>query len=183
VNVSDPSALRALAHPLRLRIIGTLRTDGPQSVGALSDRLDAAPGSISYHLSTLERHGFVEQAPDLARDGRERWWRASAEVTTFEPSDLQQDPARRIAARAMRQAIVQQYAADELAYLQMEETLDAAWVAAATLGDDYAWLTPEQLRELSDELKALATRWNERSNRDDPGARLIKIIYAAFRRP
>jgi len=183
VHVSDPSALRALAHPLRLRIIGSLRTDGPQSVGALCDRLDAAPGSISYHLSTLERHGFVEQAPDLARDARERWWRASAEVTTFEPSDLQRDPDQRVAARAMRQAIVQQHAADELAYLETEETLDAPWVAAATLGDDYAWLTHDQLRELKDELEALAARWNERSDRDHPDARLVKIIYAAFRRP
>jgi len=183
IHVSDPSALRALAHPLRLRIIGSLRTDGPQSVGALGDRLDAASGSISYHLSTLERHGFVEQAPELARDGRERWWRASAETTTFEPVDLQRHPARRAAGRAMRQAIVQQYAAEELAYLEIEETLDAGWVAAATMGDDHAWLTREELGELSEELESLASKWHERSNRDRPDARPIRFIYAAFRRP
>ncbi|GAA3647338.1 winged helix-turn-helix domain-containing protein [Microbacterium marinilacus] len=183
VHVSDPSALRALAHPLRLRIVGSLRMEGPQPVGALSERLDAAPGSISYHLGTLERHGFVEQAPDLARDGRERWWRASAETTAFEPIDLQADPEQRVAGRAMRQAIVQRYAADELAYLEAEETLQPEWIAAATIGDDHAWLTPDELRELSDELEALAARWHERGDRDRADARPVRVIYAAFRQP
>lgn len=172
-----------MAHPLRLQLIGTLRIDGPQTVGALSERLDAAPGSISFHLGTLERHGFVEQAPDLARDRRERWWRATAERTTFEPIDLQEDPAQRVAGRAMRQAIVQQYAAGQLAYLETEDALDPSWIAAATMGDDAMWLTPAQLRELSDELEALSSRWHRRGDREAAGAEPVHVIYAAFRRP
>lgn len=183
VNVSDPSALRALAHPLRLRMLGVLRIDGPQTVGALGDRLDAAPGSVSYHLGTLERHGFVEQAPDLARDGRERWWRASADVTTFEPADLQHDPAQRVAGRAMRQALVQRYAADQLAYLEIEETLAPEWIAAATTGDDHAWLTPAELRAFSDELEAVAARWHARSDRERPDAAPVRVVYATYRQP
>lgn len=183
VHVSDPSGLRAMAHPLRLQLIGSLRVDGPQTVGMLSERLDAAPGSISFHLGTLERHGFVEQAPDLARDRRERWWRATAERTTFEPVDLHDDPAQRAAGRAMRQAIVQQYAAGQLTYLETEDTLDPAWIAAATMGDDAMWLTPAQLRELSDELEALASRWHTLGDREAPGAQAVQVIYSAFRRP
>ena len=183
IHVSDPSALRALAHPLRLKIVGALRAEGPQSVGALSDRLDAAPGSISYHLGTLEKHGLVEQAPELARDARERWWRASAETTTFDPAELLGDPAQRVAGRAMRQAIVQGYLADQLAYLEAEETLEPEWVAASTMGDDLAWLTPAELRELSDELEAVASKWHERGSRDRPDAGAVRIIYTAFHRP
>jgi len=183
IHVDDPSALRALAHPLRLRIIGSLRTDGPQSVGALAERLDAAPGSISFHLGTLERHGFVTQAPELARDGRERWWRASADTTTFAASELQHDPARRTAAHAMRRTIVQLYAADQLAYLESEATLGDEWIGAATMGDDMPWLTVSELRELSDELEALAARWHARSDRTRPGAAPVRLIYTAFRRP
>ncbi|OJX70208.1 MAG: hypothetical protein BGO95_04220 [Micrococcales bacterium 73-13] len=183
IHVEDPSALRAMAHPLRLRIVGSLRTDGPQSVGALSERLDAAPGSISYHLGTLERHGFVEQAPELARDGRERWWRASAEVTTFDAAELQRDPERRAAGRALRRTIVQRYAAEQLAYLETEETLAPEWVAAAAIGDDVAWLTPEELGELGAELAELASRWQARGDRGRAGAAPVHLVYTAFHRP
>lgn len=183
VHVSDPSALRALAHPVRQRIIGTLRIDGPQTVGALSDRLGAAPGSISYHMGTLARHGFVEEAPDLAHDGRERWWRATADVTTFSPAELLRDPERRAAAEQTRRSFVQLYAAEQLEYLSTEPQFDEDWIAAATMGDDTAWLTAAELRELSDELEALAARWHARGDRDRPGAVPVRVLYSAFRRP
>ena len=84
--------MRALANPLRLKLLGLLRRDGPHSVGELSELADAAPGSVSYHLSTLEKFGFVEQAPELARDGRERWWRAAHAMTHYTPSEMLADP-------------------------------------------------------------------------------------------
>ena len=183
VSVADPSALRALAHPLRLQIIGALREEGPQTVGALSDRLDAAPGSISYHLGTLERHGLVEQASDLARDGRESWWRASAELTTFDPVALRRNPAQRTAARAMRRAFVQGYAADQLSYLEHEDELDEDWVAASTISDDGAWLTADELNELSRELEDLAARGHARGDRERAGTARVRIVYSAYRRP
>ena len=69
--------MRALAHPLRLRILGLLRVEGPKSVGMLVEATGAASGSVSYHLATLAKHGFVVPPPELERDGRERWWRSS----------------------------------------------------------------------------------------------------------
>lgn len=184
IHVDDPSALRAMAHPLRLKIIGVLRSDGPLSVGALGERLGAASGSISYHLATLERHGFVEQAPELARDGRERWWRASAETTTFDPAELQDDPARRDAGLAFRQAIVRGHAAEQLAYLDAEASLEPEWIAAATQSDDVLWLTPGELRELSDELEALGRRWHDRGgDRTRASAGPVRLMFSTFRRP
>ncbi|MFD6716591.1 helix-turn-helix domain-containing protein, partial [Micromonospora chalcea] len=73
-RVSDPRAMRALAHPTRLRLLGELRLRGPQTVGMLSERTGEAVGSVSYHVGKLAEHGFVTEAPDLARDRRERWW-------------------------------------------------------------------------------------------------------------
>jgi DNA-binding transcriptional ArsR family regulator len=183
IHVDDPSALRAMAHPLRLRLIGLLRSDGPLTVSALGERLGAASGSISYHLATLARHGFVEPAPELARDGRERWWRASAETTTYDPAELQGDPARRAAGLALRQAIVQRYAAEQLSYLEAEADLAPEWIEAATQGDDVLWLGPDDLRELSAELRELAERWHDRGDRERPAARPVRIIYSAFLRP
>jgi DNA-binding transcriptional ArsR family regulator len=183
IHVDDPSALRALAHPLRLRILGTLRADGPQSVGSLARTLDVAPGSVSYHVATLEKHGFVVEAPELARNGRERWWRATAESTAFDPVELSMDPDRREAGQAFRRTIVQAYANELQRYLDTEESLDAEWIAAGVQGDSFAWLTPRQLREFSDAAEELARRFGAASDRDQPGARATRLIYASFRRP
>ena len=96
---------------------------------------------------------------------------------------MQDDPAKRTAGRAMRRAIAQAYAADQLAYLETEESLEPEWIAAATSGDDVPWLTSAELRELSDELEALASRWHARGDRERPGAAPVRLIYSAFRRP
>src|SRR4051812_20533989 len=73
----DPQALRALAHPLRVRLLDTLRGEGPLTATALARRLGESSGSTSYHLRQLARHGFIEE--DTSRGGgRMRWWRHAA---------------------------------------------------------------------------------------------------------
>lgn len=183
IDVRDPRAMRALANPLRLTLLGLLRRDGPHSVGELSALADAAPGSVSYHLSTLEEFGFVVQAPELARDGRERWWRAAHEFTRFDPGELLADPESAAAGRAMRQAFLQNNFTEELAYLDAEPSLPVEWVTAATSGDTIAYLTAAELRELSDEVDALARRWTRPRDPDREGTLPIRFIYSAFRQP
>lgn len=183
IDVTDPRAMRALANPLRLRLLGLLRRDGPHSVGELSGLADAAPGSVSYHLSTLEEFGFVEQAPELARDGRERWWRATSEMTTFEPSDMLGDPETAVAGRIMRQTFLQGHLTEQLAYLDAEPALPREWVLGATAGDTISFLTPDELRELSDEVNALAEKWDRSREQAAEGALPVRFIYATFRQP
>jgi DNA-binding transcriptional ArsR family regulator len=183
IDVRDPRAMRALANPVRLRLLGLLRRDGPHSVGELSELADVAPGSVSYHLSTLEQFGFVEQAPELARDGRERWWRAAHESTHYEPSAMLADPESAVAGRIMRQTFIQGHLTEQLAYLDAEPTLPVEWVKAATAGDTIAHLTPDELRELSDEVNALAEKWERPRDPDRPDALPVRFIYATFRQP
>ncbi|PJJ72313.1 helix-turn-helix protein [Diaminobutyricimonas aerilata] len=183
VDVRDPKALRALAHPLRLALLGVLRRDGAHSVGELSELVDAAPGSVSYHLGTLERFGFVVEAPELARDGRERWWRAAHLETHFDPGSLGEDPGTAAAARAMRATIYQSYLGEQLAYLDAEPALERAWVDAATSGDTIAYLTADETRKLSDELEALARRWGARRDAGRAGVAPVRLMYSTFRQP
>jgi DNA-binding transcriptional ArsR family regulator len=71
--VLDVTAVRALAHPLRLRLLDLLRFDGPATATMLAGRVEESSGSTSYHLRQLARHGFIEEV--AKRDGgRERWW-------------------------------------------------------------------------------------------------------------
>lgn len=184
IQVNDPSALRALAHPLRLKIIGELRTTGAMTVGALATALAAAPGSISYHLTTLAAHGFVAPAPELARDGRERWWRATADITQYDTSERQADDDQREASWAFRRTIVQSYEAELLDHLDREAGDAAEWIEAATLGDTVSWLTAAEAREFRQEVEELAARWSRRGfeRRDEADVRPVRFIYATFGR-
>ena len=73
--------LRAMAHPLRLRLIGALRKEGPATASMLARMLYESSGATSYHLRILAKYGFVEDEHERNR-GRERWWRAG----TFRPT-------------------------------------------------------------------------------------------------
>ncbi|MDQ3431207.1 MAG: helix-turn-helix domain-containing protein [Actinomycetota bacterium] len=183
IHLTDPRAMRALAHPTRLRILGELRVSGPQSVGMLCDLIDEAPGSVSYHLGTLAAYAFVEEAPELARDRRERWWRAAHARTTWEPLEALEDPERRAASDSLRRAIFRRYLDRLEGYLEGEPSLDPEWVRGTASSDTFLHLTSQELVELRDELEALAARWEGRSDPSRPGAHGVTLIYHAFRGP
>ncbi len=62
---------RALAHPLRLRIIRLLRSE-PMSASALARELGVLPGSARFHLGVLERAGIVSRSGErIVNGGRE----------------------------------------------------------------------------------------------------------------
>lgn len=175
--------MRALAHPLRLRLLGELRVAGPHTVGMLSDRVDEAPGNVSYHLGTLARHGFVVEVPERARDRRERWWAAAHDVTSWEPVDALAEPELQSASSALRRTILSRYSQTLEAYLEAEPRLDPAWVRGTSSSDSILHLTPSELQELRAELEALAARWDARSDADRESAAPVSLIYHAFKRP
>ena len=70
----DSAALKVLAHPLRSRLLGSLRIGGPATATDLAAALGTNSGATSYHLRKLEAVGLVSrhrrgrgQAPALAR--------------------------------------------------------------------------------------------------------------------
>ena len=73
-RIVDASALKGLAHPLRMAILESLETRGRATASMLAADLGESSGATSYHLRQLFRHGFVEEVPDHG-NARERWWR------------------------------------------------------------------------------------------------------------
>ena len=74
-SLSDPKAMRALAHPARLAILNRLGVDGSATATEVAEVAGITPSAASYHLRMLAKYGFVEDAPPRG-DGRERVWRA-----------------------------------------------------------------------------------------------------------
>ncbi|KAA0977444.1 helix-turn-helix transcriptional regulator [Paeniglutamicibacter gangotriensis] len=68
--------LKAMANPLRRRIAAELAAVESARATDLADRLGVAANSLSFHLRVLAEAGIIEEAPELARDRRDRVWRA-----------------------------------------------------------------------------------------------------------
>ncbi|WP_438854169.1 ArsR/SmtB family transcription factor [Agromyces sp. M3QZ16-3] len=182
IDLRDAGAMRAMAHPLRLRILGLLRMQGPHSVGMLAAATGTASGSISYHLSTLAKYGFVEPAPEHERDGRERWWRAAHEMTSLDAESYLDDPDRREAAEAMRRTVIDSYHRELLAALDAELDLEPEWIAASDSSDGGAQLTLDEFRELTSDLAAVREKWWAVGREPRPGTRAVRWITHTFPR-
>ena len=74
--------LKALAHPLRVRVLGLLRTYGPATATTLAGRLELSSAALSYHLRQLERFGFIVEDTERG-DQRDRWWKAAHRRTIY----------------------------------------------------------------------------------------------------
>jgi hypothetical protein len=148
----------------------------------LVEATGAASGSVSYHLATLAKHGFVVPAPELERDGRERWWRAAHEMTSMRSVEFLDDPERREASDAMRRTVLDSYHRELLEALDAEMSLEPEWVAAADSSDGAAQLTLEEFRELSAELEAVREKWWAKGREPRPGTRSVRWITHTFPR-
>jgi len=60
------SALTALADPTRRRVFERLKS-GPQSVGAIAQRMPVSRPAVSQHLKVLKEAGLVADRPEGTR--------------------------------------------------------------------------------------------------------------------
>jgi len=162
VDVRDPRALRALAHPLRGKILGLLRLDGPSTATLLGQRLGESSGATSYHLRQLAAYGFVEDLPEQG-DARERWWRALHRSTHWETADFRGDSTAR---EVIDEMLLQQIDARRrtlMAYFEQRHDLGDEWETAGSLNDYVLRLPAEEAKAMADELTAVLARWRDRS--------------------
>ncbi|HEX5562231.1 MAG TPA: metalloregulator ArsR/SmtB family transcription factor [Nocardioidaceae bacterium] len=174
-----PEALRALSHPMRLRILGVLRMEGPATASGLAALLGESSGTTSYHLRQLHQHGFV--VDDRTRgNGRERWWRAAHQATRT-GDDLDDSAAGREAADAFGQAVAVVHTEALQQATEQRALLSPDWRAASTLSDWALRLTPARARELTAALAAVVEGWTE--DEADAGASEFLVQVHAFPRP
>ena len=183
-QVTDPSDLKAVAHPLRVRLLGLLRQDGPATATELARRLGTESGSTSYHLRILARHGFVAEAAAEAaprRHPRERRWQAVHLTTGWSNTGLAATDAGRQAAAMMRRRQVEVLIGDVERFESELDRLAPAWVEAAGIGDLPVRLSPASLTELWDRFYAHLDELRAR-DADDPAAAVVSIVVSGFPR-
>jgi DNA-binding transcriptional ArsR family regulator len=175
-NIDDAQLLRAMSHPLRLRLIGTLVKDGPATASELARRLGESSGATSYHLRVLAKYGFIEDDSERNR-GRERWWRAADEGLEW---SLDTDDRGLLEAdRALGRQLIREYQRWLQRWYDEMPDWDRPWRAASTWTDRWFELTPPELRALNDEVLAVLDRYEDRRERRDDTER-VTVLFNAF---
>ncbi|MGB9376381.1 MAG: helix-turn-helix domain-containing protein [Mycobacteriales bacterium] len=177
VDVKDPRALRALAHPLRGTLLGLLRLEGPSTATRLGQRLGESSGATSYHLRQLAAFGFVEEVPGEGTT-RERWWRALHRSTAWNTDDLLGDPGGREVVEELTYRQLSQQSRLLAAHAEQRADLDDEWRAVVSLNDWSIRLSPAGARELATELNAVLARW--RDGKEEPDQPLVHLLIDLF---
>lgn len=176
-TVTEAKALAAMANPFRSRMMDALKVDGPSTASALAARTGQAVGSASHHLKVLHEAGLVEEAPELAKDRRERWWRLVDPGTRWSRADFADDTA----------AVTAAYAAEALALQRQfdrtrEWNANAAsvpeWDAVSFATQNWMKVSPDELQQVADEMVDVLMRWSQREVPDDGVERESVFVFA-----
>ncbi|WP_020077110.1 helix-turn-helix domain-containing protein [Cryocola sp. 340MFSha3.1] len=182
-TVTDPRALRALAHPLRLALLDHLMSFGPRTASECAAVVGSTASNCSYHLRALAKVGLVE--PVDAEDGRERPYRSSSTGLTFGRTE---DPEFAIGADTVERALADRQVDDEAALVHraiaQRDEQPIEWREASLLTGYALKLTPGELRELMQGLDALIRPYIALTRVDAPeGSDVVALHLNAFRHP
>lgn len=166
LRTTDAATMRALAHPLRVEILSLLDAKGEFTASQVAERLGQTVANASFHLRTLEKHGYVERGEQR---GREKPWRSAHTSRNLTP-----DPAN-MASVSQASSVASIYVQREAA--RLVQTLDRAvvdppspdWVLATTVTNSSFWATKEEMAELARQVEKLTEPFRGRS--DNPGMR------------
>ena len=170
--------LAALAHPLRRRLLDLLTVEGPATVSMLAARTAQAVGNVSHHLRVLGAAGLIEEAPELARDRRERWWRRLAGGLSWSTADAGDDPVAVAVATASETINLERQLELLRDWFRVRDSRSDEWRDAAFSTDDWLRLSPEELAAFAAELNELIRHWARRQPAGDDSGREPVFVFA-----
>lgn len=170
-NAAPPTSLRALAHPLRSRLLARLRVHGPAMATQLAGALETNTGATSYHLRILSEAGHIHDTG--TGRGRRRVWAAAPAAVRDERADEGADDADEVAiARWLEHDLVHYVAQRADGWIDAQSQWPATWQRSCGMQDHAVLLTTEQLAALSAELEEVFDRYR-RIGAGSPGARRV----------
>jgi len=168
VRLNDPVALRAYAHPIRMKLVGLLRREGPHTATQAAEKVGESVPSCSFHLRQLAKYGLVERAPGA--DEREKPWRATAQFTSWESDS--DNAEHRAAVDHLDAVVFARYAERVQEFLRRREHEPRDWRRVTGPSDYFLYVTPSELHELERRMEELLEEYQPRST--DPSLRPAK---------
>ena len=180
-ELTDPKAMRALAHPVRLALLEALTDAGTLTATEAGERVGESPANASFHLRQLAKYGFVEEAE--GGTGRRRPWKLRQLGMRW--TDVQDDPETARAARALSRVTQDRFLDRAQRALEERHALPEEWRAVTGINQMRLYLTPEEMKQLDEDLvELLLTR---HADRRAPGAEIpegaerVEILMLGYR--
>jgi Helix-turn-helix domain len=164
-ELTDPRAMRAITHPVRLALIEALLLEGPLTATGAGEIIGESPTTCSFHFRQLAKYGFVEEAG--GGPGRLRPWRLSHLGMSF--TDLHEDPETAVAARALDQMLRTRFLAHLQAFYDNRSSYPREWQEVTGGSEFILHLTPDELRALDQQITELLRSYSGRL--EDPSLR------------
>jgi predicted ArsR family transcriptional regulator len=160
LEVRDPKAMRALAHPLRMALIEAIGASETRTLTATqaSELLGESPANCAFHLRTLAKYGFLEEAG--GGRGRERPWRLAFRGMELAPPWPDQES--KLAAEAAASIWIERWMARARERLMRGLSYPAEWQEAAIASESAVYLTAQEAKDLSQAMRALIEPYRER---------------------
>jgi predicted ArsR family transcriptional regulator len=181
LEVRDPKMMRALAHPLRMALIEAIGSvdSGTLTATEASDLLGESPANCAFHLRTLAKYGFVEEAG--GGRGRQRPWRLCFRGLELVPP--WQDQETRLAAGAAASIWIGRWMERARERLMRVLGYPAEWQEAAIASENALYLTAQEAKELSEAVHRLfepyRRRWHDPALRP-PGSLPFEVLAFGY---
>jgi predicted transcriptional regulator len=185
LDLNDPKAMRALAHPLRWALLEALGHAGTLTATQASEMLGESPANCAFHLRTLAKYGFVEEAG--GGKGRERPWRRAYGRMSWHAR--QGDEQFRLAGQALNQVWLDRVLSRARRSLAATTSWPEGFEDDLGGSTSMLYVTPEEARELHAELMKTFERtigqehrFAERRDpaRRPPGAVPVEFVLLAY---
>ena len=173
IVLSDPRAIRALAHPARLAIIEALLPGDELTATECASLTGLSPSATSYHLKALERWGIVEAGRPRI-DGRDRPWKAkgqSIEISSQVPMSTVLAEVAALGAFLDRNRVL------TAEFLEHQADEPPEWRDAVELANSDYWLTAEELTGVSRALRSVLQPFERRRPDSRPDkSRRVRVM-------
>jgi predicted ArsR family transcriptional regulator len=181
-KLTDPRAMRAVAHPVRIALLEVLGTEGPLTATQAGEHIGESPTTCSFHLRQLAKYGFIEEVEGVA--GRRRPWRLIHTGLSF--SDVSDDPETRLAATALSRVLHTFYLDRLKEGLALRRDTPTEWQKATGASEFLLYVTVDELKALDEQVEALVKPFAERIGNPKTrprGAVPIEMLFFAYPRP
>ena len=172
VVITDPQAIRALAHPARLAVLDALNSR-EMTATACAELTGLTPSAMSYHLRALEKWGIVERAEGTG-DGRVRPWRLRGEGLRIETENLDGSQA---ADQMLSDALLDSERRNWRTYTSGRDREPAEWDRAAEWSDASVWMTVEEAQQLTEQVAAFIGSCRGPRDQRPADVRRVRVSY------
>jgi len=157
ITISDPKALRALAHPARQRLISELFGGRVLTATEAADLVGLTPSAVSHHLRALEKYGLAQRAK-ASGDARQRPWQGTARTLRLSASE---STGGRVALQSVVDNQLQELSEQLDQFLTTRD--NDPWAGAYQgLARGDLWLSEEETRELGETVMATLQKFDKR---------------------